>query len=151
PGKRRKRNQIMTRKPARPMMTSRLCPPRAPGRLYDRDGVAHDGAEILAHVVVARFARLHAAYLVGGAGHQPMSAFLARIPAVRPTDPHEAVAWCFQVGGVPRIATIHADLHLIDGAGTTPGVARDHVNSRWQSLGVVVGLGDDGFHTDRGD
>ena len=28
--------------------------------------IAHDGAEVLAHVVVARFVRLHAADLVGG-------------------------------------------------------------------------------------
>src|SRR5438132_10559606 len=46
--------------------------------------VAGDGAEILAHVVVAWLVRLHPADLVGGAGHQGVSALAACVPAVRP-------------------------------------------------------------------
>src|SRR5216683_3701513 len=113
--------------------------------------MAGDGAEILAHIVVARLPRLHAADLVGGPRHQVVLAPPARIPAVRPAHPHEALARRFDMGGVPGLAAVDADLDLVYGAGTAPGVAPDHVDPGRQRLGVVVGLGDDRFDADRGD
>src|ERR1700712_324440 len=92
-----------------------------PRNLCHRDRVAHDGAEILAHVVVARLAGLHAAHLVRSAGHQAKGALLARVPAIRPPHPHEPVARLLDMGGVPGLPAVRADIDVGDGAGTAPG------------------------------
>src|SRR6478672_8436474 len=73
------------------------------------DRVTHDGAKVLTHVVVPRFARLHASYLVGGPRHQGVCALLVRIPAVRPAHPHEPVARLLDVSGMPDLPAIDAD------------------------------------------
>src|SRR6516164_3598891 len=74
-----------------------------------------DGAEVLAHVVVARLVRLRAADLVGRSRHQNVLALMARIPAIGPTHPHKALAWRFDMGGLPSLASVCANLDLVDG------------------------------------
>src|SRR4249920_3636603 len=100
------------------LVTSGRSAPPWSGCLLYRDRVAHNGAEVLAHVVVARLPRLHAAHLIGGPGHQGVCALSAHVPAVRPADPHETVSRLFDVGRVPTFSTVHAHVDLIDGAGT---------------------------------
>src|ERR1700747_2697411 len=97
--------------------------------LRQGDRMANDGAEVLAHVVVSRFTRLYATYLVGGPRHQDESALLARIPAVRPAHPHEPVARLFDVGRMPGFPAIDADVPLIDGPCAAPGIPTDHVDT----------------------
>src|SRR2546428_702612 len=99
-------------RPARPDCTE-IWPPPTPSfgcvrRLGHRDRVAGDGAEVLAHVVVTRLARLHAADLVGGPRHQSVSPSLVHIPAVRPAHPHETIARLLDMGGVPTLAAVDA-------------------------------------------
>src|ERR1700745_1306693 len=120
--------------------------PNSLGRaLRQGDRVANNGAEVLAHVVVPRFMRLYATYLVGGPRHQDESALMARIPAVRPAHPHEPVARLFDVGRMPGFPTIDADLHLIDRARTAPGIPTDHVDTGRHLLFVVTWLSNDGL------
>src|SRR5438105_969284 len=90
--------------------------------------VAGDGAEVFAHVVVARLVRLDAADLVGGPRHQHVTPPLPRVPAVGPAHPHKPLARRLDVGGVPNLAAVCADLDLGDRAGPAPGVAADHVD-----------------------
>ena len=71
---------------------------------------SHNGAEVLAHVVVPRFMRLYATYLVGGPGHEGVRALLAHIPAVRPTHPHKPVAGLLDVSRMPSLAAVNAHL-----------------------------------------
>ena len=52
--------------------------------------VAHNNAEVLAHIVVALLPGLHAAHFVRGPQHQRVRALLAHITVVRPAQPHEA-------------------------------------------------------------
>ena len=71
------------------------------GRLPDSEFVADNRAEVLAHVVVAWLVQLHEADLVGGARHQAVGALAVGVPAVRPAQPHEALARRLDMGGVP--------------------------------------------------
>ena len=63
-----------------------------------------------AHVVVPRFMRRYATYLVGGPGHEGVRALLAHIPAVRPTHPHKPVAGLLDVSRMPSLAAVNAHL-----------------------------------------
>src|SRR5215469_1681346 len=119
--------------------------------LRQGDRMANNRAEVLAHVVVARFMRLYTTYLVGGPRHQDESALLARIPAVRPAHPHEPVARLFDVGRMPGFPAVDADLHLIDGARAAPGIPADHVDTMRHLLFIVTWLSNDGLHADSSD
>src|SRR6266446_3360970 len=55
------------------------------------------------------------------------------------------------MGGMPGLSAVDADPDLVDGARTAPGIAADHMNAGRHRLDVVVGLGDDRLHADRGD
>jgi hypothetical protein len=98
------------------------------GRLPDSELVADNRDEVLAHVVVAWLVQLHEADLVDGELHQGVGVLAVGVPAVRPAQPHEALARRLDMGGVPCLA-VDADLDLDNSAGAAPCIAVDHVNT----------------------
>src|SRR5262244_2303973 len=84
---------------------------RLPPRLDDGHVSGHNGAEILAHIIVARRLGFDTTHLVRGARHDTILPWLS-LPDIRPPPPQPALAWRLEVGRMPGLATVHAHLDL---------------------------------------